>query len=238
MLRISTITAICSVNADINIFEMFNLIEAPYTYETFTLNTCILEHNVKGNFIEKRKINQKLFGNQMTLMINGNDRSNVNIKIFKNGKIQITGLKSETEGIRIVKEISNRYNLIFDENSFKICLINSDFGFKMLIKRDQLYNFLYDKIQCSYEPCIYPGVKIKYMWHRRNSSNNGQCTCDQTCIGNGTGELGQPCRKVTIVLFQSGKVIITGGQSMTQIDAAYQYICSIVDKHKHIFTMV
>ena len=52
---------------------------------------------------------------------------------------------------------------------FKIVLINSDFKLNFEIKRSELHQILVNnyKIYSSYEPCIYPGVNIKYFWNKK-----------------------------------------------------------------------
>ena len=39
------------------------------------------------------------------------------------------------------------------------------------------------------------------------------------------------CRKITISIFQSGKIIITGAREQTQIDDAYHFITGILRKY-------
>ena len=70
-------------------------------------------------------------------------------------------------------------------------------------------------IYISYEPCIYPGVNIKYFINTNNRC--GICECENLCNGKGNGCGDGNCKKVTIAVFKSGKVIITGGQNKDQI---------------------
>ena len=59
----------------------------------------------------------------------------------------------------------------------------------------------------SYEPCNYPGVNIKYYFNPCKR-NFGICDCEKPCNGKG---LNDTCKKITIAVFKSGKIIITGG---------------------------
>ena len=113
-------------------------------------------------------------------------------------------------------------------NNYKIVLINSDYFVGFEIKRDELHKILVNKynIYSSYEPCIYPGVNSKFYWNKeyKDLPFTGKCYCNNFCNGKGNGEGDGNCKKITISIFQSGSVIITGGRSMEQIVDAYNFI--------------
>ncbi len=113
-------------------------------------------------------------------------------------------------------------------NNYKIVLINSDYFVGFEIKRDELHKILVEKynIYSSYEPCIYPGVNSKFYWNKdyKDLPFTGKCYCNNFCNGKGNGEGDGNCKKITISIFQSGSVIITGGRSMEQIVDAYKFI--------------
>ena len=128
-----------------------------------------------------------------------------NIKIFKNGNIQLTGIKytKDTEYIayHIIDKIKYIYNNI-DKNidkknnedfinslqysNFKIRMINSDFKTytddklknKFIIRRKELHNILISNKydnKSSFQPGIYQGVKLEYYY---NKNNDGKCICE------------------------------------------------------------
>lgn len=113
-------------------------------------------------------------------------------------------------------------------NDYKIVLINSDYFVGFEIKRDELHKILVNKynIYSSYEPCIYPGVNSKFYWNTdyKDLLFTGKCYCNCFCNGKGNGTGEGNCKKITISIFQSGSVIITGGRSMEQIVDAYNFI--------------
>ena len=170
----------------------------------------------------------------------------VNVKVFKNGKIQMTGLKSAEQGSLIIDCIIDNLRNIFKNGvkeivasiesmqniDYKVRLINSDFKIGIDIRRDKLNTLIqrtYDVLS-SFEPCIYPGVKIQYYWNKCNESY-GICNCEMECNGKGCGEGDGNCKKITIAVFQSGCIIITGAQSIEQIDTAYAFICNVIKNH-------
>tara|TARA_B100001094_G_C18184338_1_gene802813 strand:- start:1774 stop:2661 length:888 start_codon:yes stop_codon:yes gene_type:complete len=159
----------------------------------------------------------------------------INIKIFNNGKIQITGLKWEKQGLDIIKKIINimkDYEIFEDDkkimmNDYRIVLINCDFELANHIDRYKLHNeIVKHNYYSSYEPCSYPGVNIKYFINTNNT--NGICCCDCMCDGKGIGNGNGDCKRVTIAVFKSGSIIITGGQNVEQIMESYHFITQFI----------
>ncbi len=251
--RISTITATGCINTEIclkNLFESIDVIDKDdnkkgIVYLEYGKDKC--ESITKGINIKKkvksRKQKQiKRFDNQATAVIKiFEDRSNyVNMKLFKNGNIQMTGIKGINDGnncidiiVDLITEKTSNENMIaieFDKlmrSSYKVQLINSDFKVNLEIKRDVLYKLLiyeYD-IVCSYEPCIYPGVKIQYFW---NNDRDGRCKCENHCS---KVKKNSVCKKITIAVFQSGCIIITGANIIEQVEDAYKFICNILSEN-------
>ena len=66
-------------------------------------------------------------------------------------------------------------------------------------------------------------------------NNNGVCNCSNICNGKGKGNGDGDCKKITIAIFNSGKIIITGGRSEPQIVESYNYIYNLLkNKEKYI----
>ncbi len=196
----------------------------------------------------KKKRNK--FYNQSTLLIRMDDGHKINLKLFRNGGVQMTGLKYEEEGIKcitdiiipILNELGERVidkHFINDGNKlyidkYDIVMINSNYSTNFKIKREVLHNILNKEygILASFEPCIYPGVNAKYYWNMGTSNKkSGVCNCESKCVGKGRGEGDGDCKKITISTFQSGSVIITGARNTTQIYDAYNFINDVFHNH-------
>jgi TATA-box binding protein (TBP) (component of TFIID and TFIIIB) len=266
--RISTITGTACIGAEINLKVLYESLDVITDKDTFAdikndivyvefgtkKNTTIYKGFTKKFLINRRKIKPtKRFDNQLTIVyayidVLTNIKSNVNIKIFRNGNIQMTGLKNLDLGpkitdivIRIIKhiyddinkEVVNDIDKLINSN-FQVRLINTDYRVGFEIKRENLFKIIindYDNI-CSYEPCIYPGVKMQYFWNAQNPLKNGICCCQSkkcyTKKKSGTGDGDGNCKKITIAIFQSGCCIITGSQIVNQITECYAYINKIL----------
>lgn len=173
------------------------------------------------------------------------------VKIFKNGTIQMTGIKKIEDGEEIHKKVFDTMKqiyeqntsifsneLFYDNNTFYVRMINSDFSVSYHIRRKDLHHLLIsDQYQnsCSFQPGTYPGVKLQYFWNPVIGHKNGCCNCKEAkCFGKGNGNGHGQCKKVTVSIFESGKILITGATNFEQINEAYNYICKILKEHASI----
>ena len=235
--RISTITEIGNLSEDINLNELFNTLEINDTVRYIEYGDMppkgISNKKKKKKKTEPKGKRKKYFYNQVSIQIYIGKI--VNIKLFNNGAFQMTGLKTEEMGYGI---ISYLINLINSKNIIKnnlkltkkrIVLINSDFDIGFRINNPILHRLIIDNnIHSSYESCIYPGVNIKY-YHNPIINNSGICDCEQPCNGKGKDNT---CKKITIAVFKSGKIIITGGRTTENINTAYDFITNFINSHK------
>jgi TATA-box binding protein (TBP) (component of TFIID and TFIIIB) len=200
--------------------------------------------------ITKKTKEKRNFYNQTTFLVKTplNERP-VNIKIFSNGSISMTGCKQERDGFHALKglvEDMKKFPTIFyqpsdadvfDVSNYSITLINSDFSIGQRIDRTQLYKIAIEDygLFATYEPTIYPGVKITYMWNAERLEQNtlGICQCSSNCLlkNRKKEKANNICKKITIAVFQSGKIIITGSNNMNQTNDAYDFIINILESN-------
>ena len=191
---------------------------------------------------KKKRKPTKSFYNQSTVKIMTPDGSKpgkiINCKLFKNGSIQVTGCKcvdhffdaltilckellikkriiKKNDGFKMIKKYyinttdNESVNIKMNINkikNFKIVMINSNFKMNFKIDREVLYDILINKkIECSYEPCTHACVNIKYIYKNR--------------------------KKISIFVFESGAIIITGANNSTHIIEAYFFINELLKKN-------
>jgi TATA-box binding protein (TBP) (component of TFIID and TFIIIB) len=269
--RISTITATGSVNTEINLdafYDVLNICEEQDEFGVIYVeygkkkSETVYKGFSKKFLINKRKeqTTSKRFDNQVTIVYKMTEPSNsdgtpgpiinnMNIKIFRNGNIQITGIKYIEQGRRMIDIIIKMLKDTYEHDksivasidnmrnvNYNIRLINSDFRIGFPIKREYLYKiFSYNySNDCTFEPCIYPGVKIQYFYNKQNFRTDGLCHCQKQCeVGKGNGNEDGSCKKITIAVFQSGSIIITGAQSHEQINEAYDFITQVLKEHQN-----
>ena len=271
-LRISTMTATCKTLLNVNL----NVIYKYATIQDYGDNNEgiikiefgdeVIRGTSKKDIENKKSKKKKVFYNQATIIfkiISENTKKEVNMKVFTNGNIQMTGLKNIEDGKKAInlfyretKElkgiITNKENGSlntvkgiektddFEIKDFQIVLINSDYSTHLKIKRDVLHSLLVKQygIFSSYEPCIYPGVNSKYYWNNdyknKKIYKEGICHCTKSCSGKGKGCGNGNCKKITVSIFQSGNIIITGARSVEQINDAYEFINKVLKKNYSI----
>lgn len=251
-LRISTMTAVSAINSDINLDNL---------YKNYVINDVLtfIQHGsfgTKGESNKKKRKQrvpkkQKSFFNQVTLHVYCDKI--VNVKMFNNGKIQMTGLKYENHGekvldrllpyiIKLDSESENKIlnNDVIEYKPFNIAMINSDFSIGYKVKREVVHRYIVDAgMYSSYEPCIYPGVNIKYYYNTdtENTPNAGICKCSNSCNGKGCGQGDGLCKRITIVVFMSGEIMITGARCREHITICYDFITKMLNSKKELLIL-
>jgi len=261
-LRISTMTVTGHIGTKIDIPKLWAAIPV-MPYWCLAEGILKMEHNMnkKGmcrhDIMLKRKKQKKKFYNQATIIVRlgtqENEWKEVNVKLFSNGGVQMTGILSEEMGkqsimvlLRTLKEKvpDATYKEIFPPTPaypepvlyrYAIQLVNSDYSIGVPVRRDRLHKIFVQnyKLFSTFESDIYQGVNTKYFVNEKRPSTTmpGLCGCPTLCLGSGTGlELGS-CKTVTIAPFQTGKLIITGARTLAQIEEAYNYVNMIITKH-------
>lgn len=194
-LNLSTMTIIGSLNN--------SNIDIKYFSENFTSPVhpfCILKKTKKhGDYIEtKRGKVKKSFYNQVTIQYR--DTTTKSIKLFSNGKLQITGITSLNEASKVCKMMKEILNTTFEKSLFEIVsieigMINTNFSFGRKIDIIQLKHYLKEKpnTKIKYEPDVYPGLKVKHF-------------------------------NTSIFVFATGNVLLTGVKSIEEIQSSLNFI--------------
>jgi hypothetical protein len=215
-------------------------------------NIHILENNsLKKHGRQKNKKDNENFYNSCSIIVKAAlDVKCVNIKLFNNGKITLTGAKSEFDGYNsscvLLEEMKKEKDIFIDMNedeinltkiaNYSITMINSDFNtnFKIdLLKLLGILNQTEKEIFTKFNPEKYRGLIIGYYWNLDKKVQDGKCLCKSKCNGKGNGKGDGKCKKITISVFKSGSVIITGGRLVKQIEDAYKSINIILKDHYH-----
>lgn len=246
-IHISVKSACCELNRKLDLTEIAKVI-----YNLMLVNNG---PNYKFQGIEYKDIfknnlkdeeGSSQFYNSCTVVVKISNRY-VNLKLFTNGSISMTGCKDDEDGEKAVKifiEEMNNYDNIFNDekeelleySNYRITMINGDYFIGYGIIREELFDILKTdyKLFATYEAIRYPGVKVSFMWNSNKDIQNGVCNCSKYCLGKGKKYDGNGegrCKKVTIAIFQSGKIIINGSKSMQQTNAAYNYINKILNEN-------
>lgn len=215
--------------------------------EKIVIGTCSRDE------LTKRKKSKNIFFNQSTLVVRriyarNSDGSpqfkEVNIKLFKNGGIQMTGIPSDSFAQETLQWLANELTKfsqsVLDSpakpHRYSIQLINSDYQINGNINRERLHEILISEYNLfsSFESTIYQGCDTKYYYNEAapTEAPEGICPCGETmCTGTGDGRTIGQCKEITISPFHTGSVIITGARRFEQIEKAYVFINKILTRH-------
>lgn len=204
-----------------------------------------------GILVKNSKANNNFY-NSICISVAVRENKNINLMIFTNGCITCTGSKNDDDGLIAVNHLLTQmknYPDIFENPedasivsviNYDIVMINSNFFVGFLIDNHKLYNILITQrntynLFCSYDPRTYQGVKIYYMWNSNQTNKNGVCICTKKkCkfsakkkTGYGQGE----CRRISVAIFGTGKVLIAGAKNNTQLYDTYNFIVKILQEN-------
>lgn len=211
---ISTMTIISDLSCEINIKHLNDNFASPFKPVCFLKKTK--EHNEYE--LTKRGKVKKSFYNQITIEFK--DYTTKSVKIFSNGRLQMTGITSISEAFETVNTIiyilENTPNVLKTTcegpTNMYIGMINTDFHVKHELNILKLKSLMESKnVRISYNPGVYPGLKIKI----HQSSN--ACT--------------------SAFIFRSGRILITGAKSLSDIQNAYKIIAQSIYDNKDVIKL-
>lgn len=229
--------------------------------EDFSIRGVLYKDIHAGEIRKPKPTKAGQFPNNCSVLIRspmGTGR-HVNIKIFQGGSLTMTGCLVKEDGIaaiKILEQYLRKQKVLFGGkekarkfkiHSFNTTMVNSGYSLGFDVDRVRLYEFLSKEtgLNVSYAPETYAGVKISFYYNSANDKKDGICHCpgspctgDKTSAGKGTGDKIGQCKRVTIAIFESGKVIDTGGRNMTHALAAYNYVNDILEKNAQKFVKI
>jgi len=237
---ISTMTLVCGIDTKFNCENIARYISLSpngilsVSYgkngDTRTNRSIIKKKTSSG----KKKKQKKCFYNQVSMYIDVSTKKKkpVNIKLFCDGAIQMTGCKTIDHSIEVLTKVlfelkktkaivdaktrtivekpfvTNPEKLnIKDVSNLRIAMINSGFEIEFKIDRSKLHNLLLENnYECLFDPAKHACVNIKY---------------------------DHPDKTISVFVFEKGSIIITGAQNCLQIYSAYDFINKYLLKNHH-----
>lgn len=208
--KITTITMISSFSREIDIQKLRDVFEKNQILK-------IKKSNGNSDCAFEWKLKPTTFYNQITLTYN-DLYSTKSIKVFPNGSIQVAGCSDLYDCKRIITQLSYIFKkyLSFEEDipieTFRVVMINSNFSLNYninLMKVAQHFEATNSLFKVSFEPDRYSAVKIKF-------------------------KPADDMKEITCSIFSTGKIIITGAETLKEIAFAYNIINNHINENKEI----
>lgn len=228
--------------------------------ENFAIRGVLCKKVHAGEIRKPKPTKTGQFPNNCSVLIRspmGTGR-HINMKIFRGGKITMTGCLVKEDGIaaiKILEQYLRKQRCIFEKkeslgfkiSQFQTTMVNSGYQIGFEVDRERLYEFLTSEteLNVSYAPATYAGVKIAFYYNSINKNQDGICRCpgspctgDKTTAGKGSGDKVGQCKRVTVAIFESGKVIDTGGRNIKHANTAYTYVNKVIRKNANKFVKI
>jgi TATA-box binding protein (TBP) (component of TFIID and TFIIIB) len=228
---------------------------------TFSIRGVLYKDYHYGEIKQPKPRKSGQFPNNCSVLVRspmGTGR-HINIKIFQKGSMTMTGCLIKEDGIasiKILEQYFKKHPHLFPHpekkkeftiGKFETTMVNSGYSLGFQVDRERFYDFLKNntELNVSYAPATYAGVKISFYYNDHNEKNDGICRCpnsictgDKPQAGKGHGKEIGKCKKVTIAVFESGKVINTGGRIIKHSLSAYEYINRLIKEHAKEFVRI
>ena len=220
-LSISTMTINLKFNQEIDV-ELLNK-KLPKSIE------IVYKPDSKKSKIKKKKGTDSFYNSFEIKMsiFDGSIISNTSIFIFENGKVKIAGAKTINTINKLIDEIIEIIKFVpnsienpddFVAENIKISMVCSDFKIKPIkddpdgwcLKQEDLKNILVNdySVSATFSSLArYPGINCKY----------------PSTI--------EPGKNVSLLIFRSGSIIITGGKHAQDILDSYNFIVDVITKN-------
>lgn len=207
--KITTITMVSSFVQEIDIKKLRSTFEKIGSYKMRREGT-----NTDGF---EWKLKPTTFYNQVTLTYH-DTYSTKSVKVFPNGSIQVAGCCDLFDCKRIITQLTHilktflGMNIQIPLDSFRVVMINSNFSLNYninLMKVAEWFEEYDDIFKVSFEPDRYSAVKIKF-------------------------KPSQDMKEITCSIFSTGKIIITGAETLKEIAFAYNIINQHINENDSI----
>ena len=191
------------------------------------------------------------FAGQCTIVLRMSPTRKINMKIFNTGTLQCTGVDHPLTGVAAIRgalKLCERHGVLRlmdadippSVDSYITINMNTTCRFPYMVCRPALYTLLLKHhLYVRYDPSINSGVVLKYFTNSGHDKQDGRCHCvDATtsssplCVSRrGAGYRLGECRRVTVTFFESGKILINGSRTYTQLHEVYEFVFNICKRH-------
>lgn len=211
-IKITTITMVSNFVQNIDIKRLRKVFEAIGAYK---MKRCGTDGSTNGGF--EWKLKPTTFYNQVTLTYH-DSYSTKSVKVFPNGSIQVAGCCDLFDCKRIITQLIHIFKVFLNleikvpVDSFRVVMINSNFSLNYninLMKVADWFESYSDIFKVSFEPDRYSAVKIKF-------------------------KPAHEMKEITCSIFSTGKIIITGAETLKEIAFAYNIINQHINENPEI----
>ena len=216
-LRISTITLCFNLNTNIDTVKLSTLYVSKNNGKFY--NSLIFNWHTKYQF-----------------------KTVVSVKIFPNGKVQIAGLSNIKSCAYIIRKVRRKCKDFYENKDMneisdvKIAMINSDFKITNVLNLTTLCEILSQNtvknngnfLSIVYQPIKYPAINNKFICSENLQEYNEHIYKHS--------HKKKFVKTVSVLIFRSGSIIITGGNKIDDYLNVYKYMLNLINiNNKNLF---
>ena len=196
----------------ITITSKFNTpVDTQGVREIFNNKGCVAVKSSQSKHVTYWKMSPTTFYNQVSIYYDDH-KSRKSVKIFPNGSIQAAGCSDLPECNRVMKQIRcilaylTKRKVMY--NGFDIAMINTNFSLNFSVNLYEIFNIFNNaQYDTTYNPDRYAAVKVRVK-----------------ALGD---------KYITVSIFGSGRVIMTGARSLEEISLTYSKIMKMFCENKY-----
>jgi len=245
-LKPSTITVCFDINTKINVKNVVKTFEKNYVnHDVFQT----IKYKAGTKKSKDKELNDAFY-NQCSMVLSIEDdeskikkqKSKINVFIFPNGSFRTVGCRTIKTCTIMINELYCffKYNKNLVENpshlslkNVRISMINSDFKLSRKIKQKKLYNLLKEYTienggnirSNTFNPDKYPGINVKFI------KDITKVKSSDTYTRKGRKKIDG---EVSILIFRSGSIIITGYKKPKEAKDAFDYLSKIIVENQQV----
>lgn len=205
-IKLTTITMVADIGKELDIDKIRN-------YFAKHKKVILRKKGTKTKGFEWR-VKMTEFYNQITLTYE-DCYSNKSIKLFPNGSVQVAGCCDVFDCKKIIIQLEFLFKLILDideieKNNFRIVLINTNFSLNYDLNLNNIFREFSKHpniFTVSFDPERYSAVLIKF-------------------------KPAENMKQITASIFGTGKIILTGAETLKEIVFGYQIINQLIYMNK------
>lgn len=165
----------------------------------------------------------------LRLMFEGSFKE-FHVKVFNTGKLEIPGIQNDAVVDNILDLMTKiirpfvvtEQPLTYQKGKCETVLINSNFNCGYLINRDKLFDVIKYKykINCSYDPCSYPGIQSEFFYDKNLLIQTGRQPVDYEK---------KAVTKMSFMIFRTGSVLIVGKSTEEILMIIYDFVKNMLE---------
>lgn len=211
--KVSAMTTTASLGNSLDLNSLWDAVEVPHHDGTIAIRHVSGAHCKPDGAMD---VGGKPFGNQLTALVQVKDRNNAiaNVKVFGNGTLQMTGVKSMAESRTVAFAIKAVLGLPSDPFDFRARMVNVNLRVSPPPMRSKIVHYINSEtpLTALFDPSISHCAKLYICFNtsdpERLARHSGGCKCEAHCAFAKSNA--RRCFRCIALIHKTGTITIRG----------------------------